>query len=239
MKLFCFPYAGGSKLIYKNWQQNLRCDIEVIAYEMSGRGKKILEPEYEDIDDAINKIFNDIMIHVEKGNYSFFGHSMGSYIVYKLTKKIVEMNLPKPSHLFLSGSKPPHLQNKDIPDHLLPEKDFIDLLKDYGGTPEDFFQNQELLDFFIPKLRSDFKIANYVIEDESNITPLDVKFTVLYGDNENDLTQKEVREWNKYTNHTINYHCINGSHFFIDENPRPVLSIVNTILIEEKENLCV
>ena len=37
-RLFCFPYAGGSSRIYRNWQDWLAPNVEVVSVELPGRG---------------------------------------------------------------------------------------------------------------------------------------------------------------------------------------------------------
>ncbi|MBI5538973.1 MAG: thioesterase, partial [Bacteroidia bacterium] len=46
MKLFCFPYAGGSSVVFNNWKSYLRYDIELRAIELAGRGKRIMDAHY-------------------------------------------------------------------------------------------------------------------------------------------------------------------------------------------------
>lgn len=230
MKLFCFPYAGGSTIGYKDWQRIIGKGIKVRPFEIAGRGSKIVEPFYETIDEAIDKILEEINSEFYSEPYCFFGHSMGANIVINLLKVVIDRRLPLPKHVFLSGSKPPHLYDVDKKEYLLPENEFIDVIKSYGGTPDEFFNDRELLDFFLPMLRSDFKLAESTISDVVKDQIYDIDFTVLYGDSENDLTYDEAYEWSKYTRKNFNIHCIRGTHFFINENPDDVLQIVKNTL---------
>lgn len=231
MKLFCFPYAGGSSLIYKDWQAYFGKKIIVKAIEMPGKGKRIIEPCYLSMDEAVKDILQNIESDLKCGSYCLFGHSMGSRIVHCVLQEILDRQLPKPEHVFLSGSKPPHLKDEDKNTHLLPDDEFIEVLKDYGGTPAAFFENRELVDFFLPILRNDFKLASFSSPKDSIIDPFEIDITVLFGNNEDNLTSDEAEEWRQYTSKDFNIHCITGSHFFINENPKEVLSIIeNTVL---------
>ncbi|MGB9120037.1 MAG: thioesterase domain-containing protein, partial [Candidatus Angelobacter sp.] len=44
LRLFCFPYAGGSEAIFRTWQQNLPETIEVLPIQLPGRGARLKEP---------------------------------------------------------------------------------------------------------------------------------------------------------------------------------------------------
>lgn len=223
MKIFCFPYAGGSSNIYANWQANLGNNVKVIPFELSGRGKRASEKRCDTIDDVIEDFFNSFSTDFFSEPYMLFGHSMGGYIVYKLLEEIRKKEFPMPEQVFVSGAKPPHIKDKSRKDHLLPYDEFLDLIKSYGKTPAEFFESKELLEYFLPILRSDFRIASFSIDDESSIVPFDIDFTIFLGDNEGDYTFEEAKEWGIYTKRDIRIHTIKGSHFFIDENPQELL----------------
>ncbi|NJR66738.1 MAG: putative thioesterase, partial [Leptolyngbyaceae cyanobacterium CRU_2_3] len=46
LRLFCFPYAGGSSLIYRTWSESLPPAIEVCPIELPGRGTRMMEPPF-------------------------------------------------------------------------------------------------------------------------------------------------------------------------------------------------
>lgn len=233
MILFCFPYAGGSSVIYKDWQSFLGESIKVKPFELPGRGKRFSESTCNSLDEIVEDIIGNICIDLQENSYSLFGHSMGATIVIKLLEEINKRAMPLPKHIFLSGSKPLHLKDESVNDHLLPDNEFIDVLRDYGGTPDEFFDNQELIDFFLPRLRSDFKLASFQIEHESLIESYNTDITVLYGDSDENTKIHEVYEWGKYTEKKLNVHCIKGDHFFIDKNPSDVLSVVKKQLSQK------
>ena len=41
LRLFCFPYAGGSSIIFRSWLDKLPDNIEICPIELPGRGSKI------------------------------------------------------------------------------------------------------------------------------------------------------------------------------------------------------
>ena len=46
LRLFCFPYAGGSALIYRGWQNYLPAGVSVWPVQLPGRGSRYKEPPY-------------------------------------------------------------------------------------------------------------------------------------------------------------------------------------------------
>lgn len=230
MNLICFPYAGGSSLIYKNWQSFFNDDVNVISYELAGRGKRITEKPYDSIDEAIQEVFDNLKHVLENESYSLFGHSMGASIVYKLMEKIREFAYPKPIHVFLSGAEPPHLKFNKEKIHLLPREKFLNILKCYNKTPNEFFHDKDLLDFYIPRLRSDFKLASTFLVSEEYIIPFTYDITCFYGNSDNFSECKEIMEWKKYTTGIFKSYSISGSHFFIDENPNEIVKRIYEVL---------
>lgn len=230
MNLFCFPYAGGSSVIFNKWQAHLGSKINVKPYELAGRGLRFSETNYKNLNETVNEIINNIEGDIKNKPYSLFGHSMGSTIVFALMNELRERHLREPNHIFFSGAKPPCSMENNTNFHLMNDDDFINELKKYRSTPEEFFDNDELLELFLPRLKNDFALANSINIPLENFIPFNVEISVLFGDKENNYSQKEAMRWNKYSSKKCNIFRIKGSHFFINENPTNVLLIVKEML---------
>lgn len=229
MNLFCFPFAGGSSSIYSNWNSYFGSSINVIPFELSGRGRRIVDSYYDSIDEAIMDIISKIQGQIEHSEYCLFGHSMGAIIVYRLLHFIETNNLKKPEFVFISGTHPPHIKKEKREIYKLPDNEFIEVLKGYGGTPREFFKNQELIEFFLPILRSDFKIASFGFDGIDKIDKLDSDINILYGTYEENFTRDDAKDWALYTNGKCNFYEINGDHFFINKNYEEVISIIKEV----------
>jgi surfactin synthase thioesterase subunit len=230
MKLFCFPYAGGSSVVFNNWKSYLSYDIELRAIELSGRGKRIMEAHYIDLNDAITDVFSLIINEINGGDsYAFFGHSMGAKIVYELTQKIIEKRLPGPNHIFLSGRGAPNILRLDEKAyHKLPDEEFKKEILKLGGTPKEFFEHPELVDVFLPLLKNDFRLAHEEAPIKV-INPFSCDITVFIGKDE-DLTPEQVDGWKYNTSGICTIHYFNGGHFFINEKTEEVVSTINSTL---------
>ncbi len=230
MKLFCFPYAGGSSAIFSRWNPFIDSRIEIKPIELAGRGKRINEAYYnsfnEVIDDVLSIIINEIDDNVD---YAFFGHSMGAKISYELTQKILRKGLPGPKHIFFSGRGAPYVLDEDEKQyHNLPDDEFKKEIINLGGTPKEFFEHPELLEVFLPLLKSDFKLAERD-EIDKEIIPLPCDITLFLG-KEEEITPLQVTGWKNYTsgNCSINYY--NGGHFFINEKVEEIVGEINNTI---------
>jgi medium-chain acyl-[acyl-carrier-protein] hydrolase len=230
IKLFCFPYAGGSAVIFNKWKQYLDNNIELIPVELAGRGKRINETLYKDLSYAIEDAYRLVSKEIGISPYALFGHSMGGMISYHLGQKLRDNNYPDPVHIFFSGRNAPHIKISDEKMyHLLEEEEFKKKVIDLGGTPPEFFDHPELLEVFLPLLKNDFKLAETDIHN-GEIHPFDCNITVLLGKDE-DLTADECDGWKKHTKKLCTIHYFEGGHFFLhDETKQIVRFISNTLL---------
>ena len=95
------------------------------AVELAGRGKRIYDPLYQSIEEAVNDVYSKISHELTKGPYAIFGHSMGGIIAYELAYKIRDNHLPEPLHIFFSGRGAPHIPDEDEEWwHHLPDDEF-------------------------------------------------------------------------------------------------------------------
>jgi surfactin synthase thioesterase subunit len=150
---------------------------------------------------------------------------MGGLVAYLLTLKLINNNHRAPLHLFITGtSGPSALSRSEKKRHLLEKKEFIKEIKELGGMPDEILKNEELLYYFEPILRSDFKVSeNYIYEDHS---PLNVPFTVITG-TEEDMEQEDINLWQKETTFTVDFKRLPGNHFFIYKYAREIVEIIS------------
>jgi len=228
LKLFCLPYAGGSTAIYSNWKRLLNKKIELKPIELPGRGRKHSEPLIDTINTNSDIVINEIQNELLDSPYVLFGHSMGAEIVFRMLHIIKEKKLPEPEHLFFSGRKPPHLRTekkyKDLSD-----EELIELLKEYGGTSDEFYEDPEVMSMFMPIIRNDFQMVDLQPIESGTIEPFNINFTILIGEDE-DISIEEAEEWSLYTTKSCNIHKISGGHFFIDDAKDEVINKINETL---------
>jgi surfactin synthase thioesterase subunit len=230
LKLFCFPYAGGSSAIFTNWKQFIDPSIQLIPIELSGRGKRIQEPLYKDVQEMITDAFSIVRKELNNEPFSFFGHSMGGMISYQLGQYFKEKSLPTPKHIFFSGRSAPHVDRPDEKKyHLMDEKNFKQEVINLGGTPAEFFDHPELVELFLPLLKNDFKLAETNI-NKGEIHPLDCNITVFLGKDE-DLTTDQCDGWKKHTSKLCSIHYFEGGHFFLHNETEQIVRLINNTLL--------
>ena len=230
IKLFCFPYAGGSAVIFNKWKEFIDSEIELVPIELAGRGKRINEPLYQNASALIDDIYEIVSNMIDDSPFALFGHSMGSMISYQLCQKLRENNYPIPLHVFFSGRSAPHIKKPDEKKyHLLGEEEFKKEVLNLGGTPPEFFDHHELLELFLPLLKNDFKLAETDIHN-GEIFPLNNSISIFLGKDE-DLTIEQCEGWKKHTNNLCSIYYFEGGHFFLHREIKQIVQLINQTLL--------
>lgn len=231
IKLFCFPYAGGSAFIYNTWKKLLDASIELKAIELAGRGTRINDPFYPSFDVMIDDVFGAIKYDLSQGHYALFGHSLGTLICYQLIERIKEEGLPKPKHVFFSGRGAPHVPNENEKMyHLMDAEELKREVVSMGGKAREFFEYPELMELFLPVLKQDFKMSN-AFKAKSEICRYDGDITVFLG-KEDESTAKQNDGWKDYTSQLCQLNYFKGGHFFIHDEMEKIVSLINLELLK-------
>lgn len=251
IKLFYIPYAGGSALSCKSWKRFLDPEcFEIHPLEPAGRGSRFGEGFYQDMEEATTDLLKMLQSHLDKEDsgesdsghqgsrefdsshaYAIYGHSFGAVLTYELYYRIMDAGMELPKHLFLSGSKPPFHHSRQIGTYALPDTEFIQELLYFGGMEPEILRNKELLDLFLPVIRADFKVLDHYCYREKE-SLIQVPVSVLYG---NDMDFESVSGWKMLAGDQVDFTYIDGSHFFIREKPKEVLSIVTDRLYQYRQ----
>ncbi len=227
INLFCLPYAGGSSFIFESWRRRIHPSIELIPIEYPGRGFRMSEPLYSDLNKIVDDVYERIRPRLCEAPYSLFGHSMGSIVAFELAHRIAGNQLNSPVHIFFSGHSAPNIVKTEPPMYLLSDEDFKEKLLDLEGTPKEVLENKELMEMYLPVLRADFQAIEQYRYNEKDTLSCD--FSVLYG-NQDKVKIGELLPWKKLTSRSCEYTPLNGGHFFINTCSSDVISIINAIL---------
>lgn len=229
MKLFCLPYAGGSKSIYHKWKNIMNNNIQLEPIELKGRGSRYSDGFYTNFEDAINDIYSQVEHKIMEDEYAIFGHSMGSLMAFELYYKIVENGGKIPKHIFFSGHRAPHCIRTKKPIHNLPDDEFMNEIIKLGGTPIEVVQNDELCKLVTPILKNDFRLLeSYEYNHKNNLIECDI--TVLNGE-EDTLTFQEIDEWKLHSSKNTRILTFQGGHFFINNNMNKIIKLIESTLV--------
>ena len=158
LRLFCFPYAGGGTLMYRNWARNLPATIEICRAQLPGREVRLKESGLTRLNPLVLALADAIEPYLDLP-FAFFGHSMGTLIAFELTRELQRRHGLTPTNLFMSAHVAPQVPYRSTVLHDLPEPEFIDQIRRLNGTPKEVFEQPELLRLMIPLMRADFELC--------------------------------------------------------------------------------
>lgn len=228
IKLFCFPFAGGTARYYSPWEGQLKPTVELRAIELAGRGRRITEPMYQDMQALLQDLLDQISPTLFQGPYAFFGHSMGGLIAYELALMIKAAGLPAPKHIFFSGRCAPGIARKRTIYHQLSDEDFKEEVMKLGAAPREIFEEPELAELFLPILRNDFRVSETHTYSQERI-PLEYDISVLVG-REEPYSEHEMASWHHHTQQRCSIHYFPGGHFFINQHKDWILQYITSTL---------
>ena len=224
LRLFCFPYAGGSAAIYRSWSESLPWQVEVCPVQLPGRGSRIRETLFTQMPDLVADVAKDLRTYLDKP-FAFFGHSMGAIIGFELARLLREEGAPEPVHLFVSGRSAPQTPSEHRHTYDLPEQEFVEELRQMNGTPEEVLQDPELRAFMLPLLRADFEvIQTYAYVDQP---PLTCSITAFGGLNDNEVSRDSLEGWREQTTKAGTLRLFPGDHFFINKVQSSLLRMIS------------
>ena len=232
INIYCFPFAGGGKYSYREFTAKAPDMLNFITLESPGRGARSGEPILYELEAIVEDAYNQLMLDELYWTrpYAFYGHSMGAIVGFLVAQKIAQSpSLPKPLRLFLTGRSGPSA-NAERHYHSLPENLFIQKLQELGGMPEEILRNRDLMHFFEPVLRADFKALETFKYCQSE--PLDIPIDVVIGLGEN-ISQDQARAWVKESTAQVEIKRMPGNHFFIFDHALTLMRLMSYKLTGE------
>lgn len=230
VKLFCLPYGGGSAEYYRKWKRHLAPHIELHPIELKGRGRRVKEPFYQSFDEAVEDVYQEIKLQLGESRYALFGHSMGAMLIYELGHKMRESGIPAPEHYFFSGRGAPNTRNEEDDKvlHLMPDNELVLEMRQMGGTSDEVLNHEELLRFFLPLFRADFKIIETYVYKERP-AKLTSHFSVFNG-KEDKVNFGQLIEWKNHSEKECKIYNFPGGHFFINDYFSEIIKVINQVL---------
>lgn len=214
-RLFCFPYAGGSAAMYRNWHDWLAPGVEVVAVEPPGRGMHIDASAIDRMDLMVDGVLAAMRPLLDVP-FALFGHSMGALIALELSRRLVETGGPAPRHLVVSGMGAPHVQLPFTPIHGLPDREFIEALRALNGTPAEVLANESLVECFLDILRADCRLSETYRCDP--VIALPHPITAFGGVHDECFRREDLEAWQQHTSGRCTVRWLPGDHFFIREH---------------------
>ncbi|HTF67339.1 MAG TPA: alpha/beta fold hydrolase [Edaphobacter sp.] len=212
LRLFCFPYAGGTTHMFREWQKYFMPQVELCLVHLPGRGKRFGERLFTRLNFLVDVIAQEIRDKLQTP-FALYGHSMGALISFELCRELRRRYKIEPAHLFVSGKRAPHIMLSKPVSFNLPRNEFIDELRRLNGTSSNLLDHDEAMDLLLPVLRADFEmVETYEYHFEE---PLSCPIAVYGGVQDERVPIEGLYAWKEHTSGDCKVRMFPGGHFFI------------------------
>lgn len=223
MRLFCFPYAGGSGAIFRGWQSAFPASVDVCPIQLPGRGRRMHEPMMKRVDAVVKALKEELKPYMDRP-FAFFGYSMGAVIAFELTRTLRNEFYPQPVQLFVAARRSPDWPATEERDYDLPDAELIARLRELNGTPKELLDNPEAMEVLLPLVRADFEIVQtYEYRPQP---PLQVPIDAFVGSEDVDTPPEHMEGWGRHTKSEFSLTVIPGDHFFLHHAQTQLLELL-------------
>jgi medium-chain acyl-[acyl-carrier-protein] hydrolase len=222
LRLFCFPYAGGSARIFRTWGQYLPKFVEVCPVQLPGRDRRIAEPPFSNVELLAQAAAEGLRPFLDKP-FVFFGHSMGALLSFELAHYLRAEFGVSPKHMLASGRRAPHLM-KERSIYDLPKEELLQELEELKGTPPDVLEHPDLMELMLPLLRADFALGDTYVFRERPL--LSIPITALGGLRDSTVTRADLQGWGELTTGAFSLRMFPGDHFFVHSDEFRLMDVI-------------
>ena len=217
MKLFCIPYAGGSRFYFQKLKETLPEAIECELLDYAGHGSRIGEPlsgSFEALIDDADRTIKRLCKQDEP--FAVFGYSMGSLVAYQLAGR----HSGQASHLFTAAFQPPNLLKEEK--YTLNEDAWENFVSKFTVLDHRILEDPRYRKIFLDPLKNDFLLlCRYTPE---RLESVDCDITVMFGTR--DVFGEEINGWRKYTKRSCEIVSFEGGHFFLQEYIKEIAGLI-------------
>jgi surfactin synthase thioesterase subunit len=112
--------------------------------------------------------------------------------------------------------------------HALPDDQFLDRVRQLGGTPAELLADTRMMAVFLPVLRADFAVNDaYAYRPER---PLGCPITACGGLSDADVDQNGLMAWQQQTTGPFSLYLFRGGHFYLQPSRDTLLRAVDNAL---------
>ena len=177
MRLFCFPYAGGSASVFSSWPSGLPPEIEVCAIQPPGRHERLHEPVPQSVEEMVAALVPALLPYLDRP-FAMFGHCLGAIVMLEVLRELAAKHGLRAEQVFASGAPSPEwylvttMAGRS-------EEGFVDLLRYLGFASPSVLDDADAMRHLLPAVRSDFEVAARYVHVPSG--KLDAPITIFAG----------------------------------------------------------
>lgn len=222
VKLFCFPFAGGSVGAFDGWERQLPACIEVSTVDAPQR--------YEQFDELLEALAPSVLELLDRP-FAFYGHSLGSLIAFELARHLERHYGKSPMHLFVAAQQAPHAPFPYPSVQQLQTPAGAPLL-DLAFPPPEGLAGPQLDEHrrcTLDRIRPGMLIqsTNYAYQPGE---PLACPITAFGGLRDRVINRRLLEQWREHTASAFRVETFPGGHLFLRKSREELLGRIGEAL---------
>jgi surfactin synthase thioesterase subunit len=206
--MFCLPFAGGGASTFLAWRTAFPA-VGIAPIQYPGHETRLAEAPMASLASLVTGLAAALRPQLDRP-YILFGYSMGAKIAYALARHMAREGWSQPEAVFVAAHVPPDRASRAAQALALPDARFKDVLRAYGGMPEDLLQDEGFCSLMLPILRADFAMAVQAVDLE----PLDCPVFAYAGAQDETASASVMAGWRRFTRGRFQQREFPGGHFF-------------------------
>lgn len=228
-RLICFPYAGGNPDEFRAWADEGPPDVEILTVRLPGHGVRIRERPHEDWESLLAEMFAELSRYLAQPHV-LYGHSFGGRLAYELTHLAATEFPDRTQRLIVSGCRSPDRPQRRPFMHDRTDQEFLAVLREMGGMPDELLADDRLMKTLMPVLRGEFRLAE-IWDDRHGQAPVEVPITAVYGRLDPIDDREAMLGWPKFSRSDCELVEIrDGGHFFPQTHRQELTAIITSRL---------
>ncbi|WP_017578999.1 thioesterase II family protein [Nocardiopsis valliformis] len=229
LRLYCFPHAGASSLVYRSWRAPQGTPLEIVGVDQPGRGPRTREPRITDYPELVSSMADHVAADLIKAReerpdlrYATFGHSFGATLSLSVGAAVAQETGQEPVRAVLSAALPPRLQLPDVIGSLNDEELLAKMVAD-GGTAPGLLSNGTMARLLIGMMREDEEIRRQFHRVASLRVPFPL--TLVAARDDAHVKPEHMWGWAEHSHAASRRVEIPGGHFAAIREPEQVLAL--------------
>jgi medium-chain acyl-[acyl-carrier-protein] hydrolase len=222
LRLFCFPFAGGSASTYRGWSSGLPPEVEVCPIQLPGREGRFSEPAFRSIPELV-PVLADVLLPMFDKPFAFYGHSLGSLIAFELAHELRARGERLPAALFPAAHQAPKYPHGP-PVSMFSESDLVAHIETMNPNAK-LSENPTFLKLILPVLRIDLSLCDYYVYRQR--PKLSCTITTFGGAKDEGIGQEALAAWGEETDGPFATEMLSGGHFFLSVERERLLGLLS------------
>ncbi|MFF9347454.1 thioesterase II family protein [Streptomyces sp. NPDC014734] len=232
VRLYCFPHAGATSLVYRGWQPLGEPHLLVRGVDAPGRGTRRQERRAVGFRALVRAmaepVVADLLAEGERGpgpRWVTFGHSFGSTTSLAVAAEVARQVGVAPERAVLSGAVPPGLQRPGPLLDDVPDEQLLARTADDGGTPSAVLADPTMSRILLRMLREDDAVRGEFAQQASGLR-VDFPLTLIAAREDAYAPPEKVWQWSAHSSAPTRRVEIDGGHFAAVRCPKETLTTI-------------